>query len=83
MEGRTPVYCIDEARTKVYRRAFRMREIKDTGPRSVNKETHPPYTRLCRREPYVFPRWDVDWDGIERVTTSTVRGFSKVPIRLP
>jgi cytochrome P450 len=29
-----------------------------------------------------FPRWDVNWDGVERVTTSTVRGFAKVPIRL-
>jgi cytochrome P450 len=29
-----------------------------------------------------FPRWEVDWDGVERVTTSTVRGFAKVPIRL-
>jgi len=28
-----------------------------------------------------FPRWDVDWDGVERVTTSTVRGFAKLPIR--
>lgn len=29
-----------------------------------------------------FPRWDVDWDGVERVTTSTVRGFAKLPIRV-
>lgn len=29
-----------------------------------------------------FPRWEVDWDGVERVTTSTVRGFAKLPIRL-
>jgi cytochrome P450 len=28
-----------------------------------------------------FPRWDVDWSGVERVTTSTVRGFAKLPIR--
>ena len=28
-----------------------------------------------------FPRWDVDWDGAERVTTSSVRGFAKLPIR--
>jgi cytochrome P450 len=28
-----------------------------------------------------FPRWDVDWSGAERVTTSTVRGFAKLPIR--
>jgi cytochrome P450 len=27
-----------------------------------------------------FPRWEVDWSGVERVTTSTVRGFAKVPI---
>jgi cytochrome P450 len=29
-----------------------------------------------------FPRWEVDWSGVERVTTSTVRGFAKLPIRL-
>jgi cytochrome P450 len=29
-----------------------------------------------------FPRWEVDWSGVERVTTSTVRGFGKLPIRL-
>jgi cytochrome P450 len=29
-----------------------------------------------------FPRWEVDWSGAERVTTSTVRGFAKLPIRL-
>jgi cytochrome P450 len=29
-----------------------------------------------------FPRWNVDWSGVERVTTSTVRGFAKLPIRL-
>jgi cytochrome P450 len=28
-----------------------------------------------------FPRWEVDWSGAERVTTSTVRGFAKLPIR--
>jgi cytochrome P450 len=27
-----------------------------------------------------FPRWEVDWSGAERVTTSTVRGFAKLPI---
>ncbi|MBW2231198.1 MAG: cytochrome P450 [Deltaproteobacteria bacterium] len=29
-----------------------------------------------------FPKWDVDWGGTEMVHTSTVRGYSKVPIRL-
>ena len=29
-----------------------------------------------------FPEWDVVWDGTERVRTSTVRGYQKVPIRL-
>lgn len=29
-----------------------------------------------------FPRWDVDWNGAERVTTSTVRGFAKLPVTL-
>jgi cytochrome P450 len=29
-----------------------------------------------------FPRWEVDWSGAARVTTSTVRGFAKLPIRL-
>jgi cytochrome P450 len=29
-----------------------------------------------------FPRWEVEWSGVERVTTSTVRGFAKLPIRL-
>jgi cytochrome P450 len=29
-----------------------------------------------------FPRWGVHWGGVERVTTSTVRGFAKIPIRL-
>ena len=28
-----------------------------------------------------FPRWDVDWSRAERVTTSTVRGFARLPIR--
>ena len=28
-----------------------------------------------------FPRWEVDWGGAERVTTSTVRGFARLPIR--
>jgi cytochrome P450 len=28
-----------------------------------------------------FPSWEVDWSGAERVTTSTVRGFAKLPIR--
>ena len=29
-----------------------------------------------------FPEWDVVWDETERVHTSTVRGYAKVPIRL-
>jgi cytochrome P450 len=29
-----------------------------------------------------FPTWEVDWDRAERVTTSTVRGFAKLPIHL-
>jgi len=29
-----------------------------------------------------FPEWDVEWDETERVHTSTVRGYAKVPIRL-
>jgi cytochrome P450 len=28
-----------------------------------------------------FPRWDVDWSGAELVTTSTVRGFARLPIQ--
>lgn len=28
-----------------------------------------------------FPSWDVDASGVERVTTSTVRGFAKLPVR--
>ena len=28
-----------------------------------------------------FPSWDIDWDGLEMVHTSTVRGYSKVPLR--
>jgi len=28
-----------------------------------------------------FPRWEIDWSGAERVTTSTVRGYAKLPIR--
>jgi cytochrome P450 len=28
-----------------------------------------------------FPRWEVDWSRAERVTTSTVRGFARLPIR--
>jgi cytochrome P450 len=28
-----------------------------------------------------FPRWDVDWSGALRVTTSTVRGFARLPVR--
>ena len=42
MESRTPVYYTDEAHTKVYRKAFMMRDIKDISPRSVNSETHRP-----------------------------------------
>jgi cytochrome P450 len=30
-----------------------------------------------------FPTWEVDWDGTEMVHTSTVRGWERVPIRLP
>ncbi len=30
-----------------------------------------------------FPEWDVVWDETERVHTSTVRGYAKVPIQLP
>jgi len=30
-----------------------------------------------------FPEWDVDWDGTEMVHTSTVRGYAKVPVRIP
>jgi len=29
-----------------------------------------------------FPTWDLDEDGLEMIHTSTVRGYSKVPIRL-
>ena len=29
-----------------------------------------------------FPEWDVVWDETERVHTSTVRGYAKVPIRV-
>ena len=29
-----------------------------------------------------FPRWEVDWERAERVTTSTVRGFAKLPVRV-
>jgi cytochrome P450 len=29
-----------------------------------------------------FPQWEVEWDGVQRVTTSTVRGFSRVPVRI-
>jgi len=29
-----------------------------------------------------FPEWEVDWEATERVHTSTVRGYAKVPIRL-
>jgi cytochrome P450 len=29
-----------------------------------------------------FPEWEVVWDETERVHTSTVRGYAKVPIRL-
>ncbi len=29
-----------------------------------------------------FPEWDVAWEETERVHTSTVRGYAKVPIRL-
>ncbi|HBZ69179.1 MAG TPA: cytochrome P450 [Deltaproteobacteria bacterium] len=27
-----------------------------------------------------FPEWEVDWDRVERVHTSTVRGYAKLPI---
>jgi len=30
-----------------------------------------------------FPSWDVDWPGVERTHTSTVRGYHRLPIRLP
>jgi hypothetical protein len=29
-----------------------------------------------------FPRWDIDESALVRVQTSTVRGFSSVPISL-
>jgi len=28
-----------------------------------------------------FPRWEVDWSGADRVCTSSVRGFAKLPVR--
>jgi hypothetical protein len=37
-----------------------MRDIKMSGSESVDPGKHPPYLRLCRREPYVFARWDAD-----------------------
>lgn len=30
-----------------------------------------------------FPTWEVEEDGLERIHTSTVRGYSHVPIRVP
>jgi hypothetical protein len=29
----------------------------------------------------LFPEWEVDESGAERVHTSTVRGYAKLPIR--
>jgi len=29
-----------------------------------------------------FPRWEIEHDGVERVTTSSVRGYAKVPVRV-
>lgn len=29
-----------------------------------------------------FPSWEVNWDKVERVHTSTVRGYAKMPIRI-
>jgi len=30
-----------------------------------------------------FPDWEVDWDNAERAHTSTVRGWEKLPVRVP
>jgi cytochrome P450 len=38
--------------------------------------------RIALEETLVrFPEWNVDWEATERVHTSTVRGYAKVPIR--
>ncbi len=30
-----------------------------------------------------FPEWDVDWDNAEQARTSTVRGWEKLPVKIP
>ena len=61
MEGRTPVYCIDEAKTEVYRRAHAYRPIKVAGWELVDTQ-HPlkQYGSPRGNEPWLFERWDAD-----------------------
>jgi cytochrome P450 len=30
-----------------------------------------------------FPTWEVDWENVHRVHTSTVRGYHRLPVLLP
>jgi len=61
MEGRTPFYYTDPARTKVYRHAFVYRPIKVAGWEIVDKK-HPlkKYALPRNNEPWLFEKWDAD-----------------------
>ena len=41
-------------------------------------------TRVALEETLLrFPTWEIDEEGLEMVHTSTVRGYARVPLRLP
>jgi len=61
MEGRTPFYYTDPAKTKVYRHAFAYRPIRVAGWEIVD-EAHPmkKYALPRNNEPWLFQKWDSD-----------------------
>ena len=61
MEGRTPCFYTDEARTRVYRAAYAYRALKVSGPELVAAKPHrfAKYSNLVP-QPWLFVRWDTD-----------------------
>jgi len=75
MEGRTPVYCTDEARTEVYRKAFAMRPPKTDAwdlIRPGGSEKLKGASVLSYAQKLIFARWDVDG---YRLPTSAERNY--------